>query len=265
MEPKAKAQTTRSDTATQLAEGPSSEDILIAIQGEIQKHLIPLGNTIRVLTDQVASLEAKVVERDTQVLNLEAKIVQRYATIAMLEESVSVLQSETDSLEQYGRRINFRVENIEQREDETDESLQEQVITTLQGAGAEIHNRDIFHMHRIGRPRLRQLDGKMAGQVIVRVNNWHTRTNVHLSRNAARASGHPVKQDLTTRRHNLIGEALDAIKSWRNQPIPVYAYANINCAPTIRRGRESMKFITDGQLQDALKHFKPAGTKESLN
>ena len=72
-----------------------------------------------------------------------------------------------------------------------------------------------------------------------------------------REAGHPVKQDLTKRRRELVTEAVNVVSKWGKLPIAVYAYANINCVPTMRRGHESMKFTTTEELQDVLDHFKP--------
>ncbi len=243
---------------------PSADEILASIKAEIAKHIEPLSNNILRLTNQLEVLEGRLFDKDERIVELEAKVASLQHTLAGVREEVRSNRSENDALEQYGRRMNFRVEGVEVQADETPDSLQEQVVSILQNAGASISHGDIIRSHRTGKPRFRDDDGGSqsdrrvkVGQVIVRVNKWKVREDIHNQRKAVRAAGHPVKQDLTKRRRGLVTDAFDAIKAWGKLPVPVWAYANINCVPTMRRGNEAMKFTTREELQDALDHFKP--------
>ena len=243
--------------STRSATKPSVLEIQQVIEEAITKNLVPLSQNILALTSQLVALEKKLFERDTRISTLEN-------TVAKLQETVSTLASDHDALEQYGRRMNFRVENVEYQEGETTESLQEQVVTILRGAGSSIRSEDVVLLHRTSALRFRENVSRGGGesprvkssQVIVRVAKWRVRENIHLQQNEARAAGHPVKQDLSQRRRELITAAIEAIKGWPEQETPVYAYANINCVPTIRRGRETRKFTSDDELQSALAHFQ---------
>ena len=243
---------------------PSSEEILNSIKAEIAKHLVPLSDNILNLTTQLASLEEKLFEKDTRIIEIKAKVASLEHTLAGVREDVKSNRSENDALEQYGRRMNFRIEGVKFHEGETPESLQQQVVSLLQEAGASIDHGDIVRSHRTSKPRFRE-DGRnspshrgvRSGQVIVRVNKWKVREDIHNKRSAMREAGHPVKQDLTKRRRDLVTEAVNAVSKWGKLPIPIYGYANINCVPTMRRGHEAMKFTSAEELQDALDHFKP--------
>ena len=102
------------------------DEVIAAIDNAVAKH-------IESFTSQIATLERKLSQRDTH--------------ISKLEERVSVLEVQNDALEQYGRRMNFRVENIPHVEGETPASLEAQVIGILQEAGASIKTEDVVRLH----------------------------------------------------------------------------------------------------------------------
>jgi septal ring factor EnvC (AmiA/AmiB activator) len=228
----------------------SSASNISALEEQIQQ---AVQAAIGPLISQINNLEQKLAERDTQIYTLEKKVVD--------------LETDVDSLEQYGRRMNFRVENVPYDEGETNDSLKQKVINIMQEAGADISAKDIVRHHRsnklqtaannVSTDRQQRGAGKYS-QVIVKVNNWRARESAHLSRNTARGKGHPIKQDLTARRRELIAKANDTIISWGDLPTPVFCYANINCEPTIRRGREVKKFTSIDSMNVALEHFRPA-------
>ena len=215
-----------------------------SIDAAISKHIEKLHNK---LSGQIAQLEAKLEARD--------------ATIAKLEDRVVRLENQNDALEQYGRRMNFRVENVPHVVGETSSTLEAQVIGLLQDAGAQIESADVVRLHRSTALRADNRGGDVStqrsSQVIVKVSRWGARESVHNARNEARAKGTPIKQDLTKARRDLISEANVAIRDWGTLSVPVWCYANINCEPTMRRGREVYRFNTEADLQLALTRFKP--------
>ena len=237
--------TTRSAIATM-------EEMKATIESSIAKHLGPLQAsqsslqaTITALSNQIATLEQKIVSKDTHISKLEARVDQ--------------LEAANDSLEQYGRRMNIRVENVLHHEDEDSESLQKQVLEMLTAAGAQIQPSDVVRHHRSTplRRKNESSDTRKYSQVIVKLSNWRARESCHNARNNAREKGFPIKQDLTKWRRELISEANVAIRDWGTLQGPVYTYANINCEPTMRRGRDVRRFSSMGDLQLALGFFKP--------
>ena len=163
-----------------------------------------------------------------------------------------------DAHDQYGRRMNFCIENIPFNEGETIDSLGTQVLGILQEAGARIDQNDVVRLHHSTPLCVKEnvYDSRRCSQVIVRVGNWRTRESVHGARNAARAKGlHPIRQDLTKFRRELLSQANDAIRDFGELRVPVWAYVNINCQTVLRQGKEVRKFGTESELQDALAHF----------
>ena len=252
---------TRSSTATRstpssLQSTPSTEMLAAieqAVLQAVQRALPPAVQTA--MQPFLEKLEGLTSRLD----GLASEVAAKDSAIRILEERCTQLEIDHDALEQYGRRMNVRVENVPVSDGESPASLQSQVINILKEAGAVIDTSDVVRLHRSTAARAREnvCDGKKTSQVIVKLNNWRARESVHFARNAARVNGHPVKQDLTQRRRELITEANVAIRAWGQLSTPVYAYCNINCEPTMRRGREVERFQTMDDMKLALDVFRP--------
>ena len=238
------------------AENLFTEEMRAAIREAIEPlslQLAALTTSNSALTQQVQALESKLAQRDAAFLELDSEN-------GKLQERIEVLEEAHDSLEQHGRRMNFRVQNIPFNEGESNESLQKQVLAVLKDAGAEIDSRDIVRLHRSTALQAREnvCGGRRCSQVIVRVGRWCARESAHMARNRAREKGHAIRQDLTKRRRDMIASAQETISGWGElRGEPIWVYANINCQTVIRQGRDVRRFSTPSELEAALAHFKP--------
>lgn len=248
-----------------------TEEIQIAIEASISKHMATftttLTSTIASLTSEIASLKASLTQKDDRIAKLEERIVLLEATPTPSHadaERIEHVEIAQDALEQYGRRMNIRVDNVPQLTGDARESsaaLEVKVLELLNAAGAPIKSEDIIRLHRLGQLRHNPRNGPdspKCSQVIVRLNNWRARESAHLARNTARTQGHPIRQDLTTTRREIISNANETIRTWG--PLggePVYCYANINCQITMRRGRETRRISCNDDFDRALDFFKP--------
>ena len=206
----------------------------------------------------------KIMDSFSQkIVNLEKVVTEKDARIAELELKVDNLATEVDSLESYGRRMNFRIENVEMKEGETPASLQNSIIAIVRESGVNLSPDDIVRHHRSSRVKEKEVDdgGRKRklkyGQCIIKLSSWRMREAVHNARKKSREIGHPTRQDLTKIRYELIAKARRSIDRWGVLDQPVYAYANINLEPTIRRGAAAMKFRSDRELDEALANFAP--------
>ena len=245
-----------------------TEEMKVAIDSSISKHMLTMTASssamtasISVLTAEIGELKQSLTQRDAKIASLEQKIAVLEARpdtsrfIARLEQ----LEADHDDLEQYGRRLNIRVENVPLQQDEAPAALETQVIGFLADAGAAIQSADILRLHRSTAPRTKEGSGASTrySQVIVRLNNWKARESAHNARNSARTTGHAIKQDLTRFRRELISEANASIRGWSEADEPVYCYANINCQVVMRRGRTVRRIHTEDDLKNALVYFRP--------
>ena len=258
---------TRSSSATRDSareNGFSREEMAETVQSAVLDAMKPLVETIAGFAADITEFKLKLEEKDAliqQLLTRVAKLESRPDNSSALRDLVEQLEAGHEALEQYGRRMNFRVDNIPYVEGETASSLQASVMQKLEAAGAEVSPSDVSRLHRS--TALRRKPGSDANspkvsQVIVRVTNWRARESAHLARNTARVNGHPIKQDLTAARRELISNAHAAMKDWpQDSTTPVYVYANINCQVVMRRGREVEKICNQADLESMLDHFHP--------
>ena len=243
---------TRSQTFT--------EEMRAAIQSAVSQALVTHTQTLSDLKSEIASMKHSLIQKDNRISELEQRIEQLGArSDTHLLERVQLLESAHDSLEQYGRRLNIRIENVPEIPDETPLLLETKVLGLLSAAGACISPSDVQRLHRSTALRSRNDSSRSdarSSQVIVRLNNWKARESAHNARNTARSQGHPIKQDLTSIRREMIAEANVAIREWTVSE-PVYCYASINCQVVMRRGRTVRRINSEDDLKSALAFFRP--------
>jgi len=236
-----------------------------AIEASISSHMTQLGVSISALTSEIADLKQSLLQKDNHIEELSQRIVvlesrpnTRSDATRVLEERVNQLEGDLESLEQYGRRMNIRVENVPLLAQETPASLETQVLGLLQEAGAAIEPRDVTRLHRSSALRMRDGATSKSSQVIVRLSNWKARESAHLARHTARTQGHLIRQDLTATRREIIAEAQTAIRGWPARPGDLtYCYANINCGVVMRRGPTVRSINNPADLAMALDFFRP--------
>jgi hypothetical protein len=266
---------TRSSTSNELFTEEMKLAVSEIVEAALERQTVVFSASIQTLTTEISDLKSRLTQKDFHIQQLKIRIEQLEAAgpgsgpagpagdTSALTERIAQLEFDHDALEQYGRRMNIRLDNVPELANETPDALEKKALELLSAAGAAITSSDIIRMHRIGRlrPDPDQPQSK-RGQVIIRLSNWKARESAHLSRNKARDMGHPIRQDLTQPRRELIAEANAAIRAWDpstrgNLQEPVYCYANINCVVTMRCGRNTEKILCDDDLQRALEFFKP--------
>ena len=156
-----------------------------AIKIAVAEAVKPVIDSITRLADDIAELKLQLSHKDTMITQLEARIAQletRPDNSSILQERLDQLEATHDGLEQYGRRLNVRVENIPFIEGETPVSLQSQVLEMMNAAGAQIAPADVMRLHRLTALRRKpgSPDSPMRySQVIVRLTNWRARESAH--------------------------------------------------------------------------------------
>ena len=116
-----------------------------------------------------------------------------------------------DDLQQYGRRMAIRIENIPHEKGETESDLTKKVVEVLGIAKVEVKADTISRLHRSSAPR-RNDDGVVVDQTIVKFRHWAPRSQAHSGRNLAYKSGFVIKHDLTKRRFKLLKQARATVK-----------------------------------------------------
>lgn len=183
---------------------------------------------------RIDEIENKLVSHS----NLKQKIEEIESTLIIKENVINLLQSKCydiemshrrsseyferkcDELEQYGRRPSLRIDGIPVEKNENPDKLNEIVSECFKIMGVEFCLMNVDRMHRVGKPTFNKFTKRKEQQIIIKFNSWESRCAVYFSRprwfkmsederNQAKFS---VKLDLTKKRHNLLMEAVTAIK-----------------------------------------------------
>ena len=179
----------------------------------------------------------KIVKEQSDIINsINAKLIQSESTVSILQNNVLRLKQENENLKTkfdydldqmatYLRRQFLRINGVEVgNEPEDSEKIVKIVKNLMETAGLEEPDTVIDRAHRIGRTF--EKDQKKYRAIIVKFNNFRTRTKLYQKRNKLDKEIR-VKLDLTKRRYNILKETSNMID--RKNLDSTYIYADINC------------------------------------
>ena len=86
----------------------------------------------------IAQLQQKIREYETKFQNLEARIETLEASEAVLKTVTANLRNELDSLDQYGRRSNILIRNVEINDGDNKETDQQNIESMVNDMISEI-------------------------------------------------------------------------------------------------------------------------------
>ena len=160
-------------------------------------------------------LANKIDLTNAKLTKLSAQLAERDEHIAELDKKVSTLEFELDELQQYTRRPNLRIQDIE--EDFRGEDLERKVLAVRNShmkVDPPVERKDIERCHRLGRVDAQKNQPRTS---IVRFASERVRDSVYRSRgggglkdyNSKRDVGSKVfiNEDLTKSRSKLAYEA----------------------------------------------------------
>ena len=185
---------------------------------------------ISVIKEKFEELKADLLSDIKELINLEVdKAMKKQkeefkSAIDALQERVTNLEHAHDGLEQYGRRLSVRVENIPIATDETADNVLEKVENILKEACPNLSGNVIDRAHRIGSNYKCFKTNNTCRSVIVRFNSFKHRTLFYRNRN--KLKGVRIKLDLTKKRYNVLRSARSIANE--NQDIN-YVFPDINC------------------------------------
>ena len=156
--------------------------------------------------------------------------------MAILENLVQTLERKTDDVEQYGRRLCLRIDNIPIGEGENPKVIEQELQKEFADMGVELPVDAIDRAHRIGKKydiEVEEVDGTTTEvtkqQVIVRFSSWKYRTLVYRNRNKSKKVR--IKIDLTKRRLELLSYARDIMKGVEGIE---YVFCDVNCRLNVK-------------------------------
>ena len=145
-------------------------------------------------------------------------------TLMKLQERITILELEKDDLEQYGRQVCVRIEDVPVESEETAESVFEKVGKFLGEACPDVLVSCIDRVHRIGSEYKSYRNKKKCCSIIVCFMSFRHRTMFY--RNRKRLKDVRVKLDLTKRRYRILKDTVDLAKE---HPDLDYIYIDVNC------------------------------------
>ena len=213
----------------------------------------------------------------TELQNTIDKIKKDYDLVVSeniaLRDELKSAKIEHDDLEQYGRRYAIRLEGLEFSDGESNEQLQQKIITELGKLSIKIEDSDIQRLHRSSKLKQVKIDKHStatypAKQCLIKFTNWRAREKFKKFNKNNKASKLRVYNDLTSRRVGLLAEARRRIAEGfrklgyndeRVRELPdaenIFAFVDINSNLQIRCRGEIYTFNDEDRLRDILKTY----------
>ena len=161
-------------------------------------------------------------------------------TVIKLQERITTLEQEQDDLEQYGRQVCVRIDDVPVESEETVESVFEKVGKFLGEACPDVPVSCIDRAHRIGSEYKSYRNKKKCCCIIVHFMNFRHRSMFY--RNRKRLKDVRIKLDLTIRRYKILKDAIDLAKE---HPYFNYVYVDVNCRLKVVFKDGSSNFFND--------------------
>ena len=136
-----------------------------------------------------------------------------------------MLQSENEELEQYGRRLCIRVEDVPTTGNETWEEVLKKVESLINEAECDIPDVAIDRARRIGNGYMDRKSNTFCKSMIVRFTTFRHRAMFYRNRSKLKNNA-KVKLDLTRKRYMTFTRALESVKK---VSIVDYVMVDINC------------------------------------
>ena len=221
-----------------IAEGKFSEileEVLQPIKDSLKK-LITHENLANLLNGLEEKLLKKMEGQAEELKDLKRKTDHLEGRVAILENLVQTLERKTDDVEQYGRRLCLRIDNIPISEGENPKVIEQELQKEFVNMGVELPEDAIDRAHRIGKKydvEVEEVDGTTTEvtkqQVIVRFSIWKYRTLMYRNRNKRKKVR--IKIDLTKRRLELLSYARDITKGVEGIE---YVFCDVSCRLNVK-------------------------------
>ena len=169
------------------------------------------------------SLQEKIKNLEERVGTLEDQNGVLKVVSANLEKEVERLRGRINELDQYGRRSNIIVRNIEVPENEAPATIEKKIKDIVNNQLKLPHAaNDIDKLHRIGKKK--EHEGKTFQNVIVRFRSHRSRYAVYKERKKLK-NGVKMSPNLTKNRLQILHESSQLVQDTEGVD---FTFANIN-------------------------------------
>ena len=200
---------------------------------------------------------------ERKVAQLSTDLQESKTEIRHLRNELNYMKIEHDDLENYGRRLNVRIEGIEFEREETQDDLYNKVKTALGEVDIAIKKTHIVRFHRSSKP-VRNRNGKLVAQTIVKFARWEHRRQAHFANKRAREKrlSFWFHNDLSKRCYKLLTGAREMIsnrppadENGQNNDSNLFAYADVNSNLKIRYGHEVRDINSEDDIQRSIREL----------
>ena len=137
------------------AEVSASNDTIINTPSQTNANTTPFSETATLIINLEKKMTSRFDGLDNELLNLQNVIIKNLQVenerlrkkVNVLENKILTLESEHNSLEQYGRRNNIEITGIP--DSVPDQNLEEKVVDILNEISVNVSSKDIEACHRV--------------------------------------------------------------------------------------------------------------------
>ena len=212
---------------------------------DIQKDLATKATNekIDLLVNELKAKDERINELETKVLSLESRL-------AILTNTNLLIERKLDDNEQYGRRLNLRINGIPVGNDEHEDGDKclRKVKEEVNKLNLNCDQLRFDRAHRLGKIK-KDVNGKILPRpMIVRLISWSDRTSIYRARNKDKGQ---VKFyiDLTKRRFELKKLAIERVKDRHDVD---FIFADVNCNLCARFKDGAFKFFNSVEELDKI-------------
>ena len=125
------------------------ESMLAPIKRKLEE-IVTEESMITHLKDLETALLGKIVEQKREIDALKVEKQLLTGRVAILESTMTIQERNIDDIEQYGRRVCLRVEDMPLQQNETEQKLMDQLENEFSNMGLDVTASANERIHRIG-------------------------------------------------------------------------------------------------------------------
>ena len=203
-------------------------------------------------TDHVNITRAEFNLLRKRIKELETRCDRLEAAKLVSENVTELLRKEVDRLDQYGRRHNVIIRNVELPRNETQKQVEEKVVKIVEKSlKSPALVRDIDKMHRIG--RVKKEKGKNVQNIVVRFRTHQSRYELYGKRKELQ-NGIKMSPHLTYHRGKILHESIEHVENIQGVE---YTFANLHGDLAVKlsdkyEGKDIFSFNTIDELNNIL-------------
>lgn len=206
---------TKDKVMSLMSKDETEEFIGKAIDRAMSKMLVTLNKTVdKKVKEKTTDLEERIKSLEFENQNLKDRLTKTEKDLKTCEENTKACEKlaissaqKSNYNEQYSRKNNIKIMNIEEAENETETKLIHTVCTELLAKGnVDLNPDDIVAIHRI--------PGKtgLPKPVLMKLRNTSAKTAIMKQRTAMKMAGRRLVDDVTKLNTGLIGRLLKHAK-----------------------------------------------------